>query len=184
MSNIPVHGILREIKHPAWLPVSVDGTAPAVAGTGAVAIGDYQPVGVGSGDFVVGPVTNNVTYKGDSGQMFTLSGYNKTKQIDDHTGDGDDAVQMRGVKFQIPGARQLSCVVPAGWHWVPELLSTVDNDADERPMTIKDTYASGKTVEQEFLIASAVHSIEAKGVLKIEADLTPYDAATETGLTA
>ena len=183
MSNIPVHGILREIKHPAWTPVSVDGTVPATGGTAtAPAAGEYQPLGLGSADLVVGTSPNTVTYKGDAGQMFTLSGYNKTKQIDDHTGDGDDTVQMRGVKLQIPGARQLSCVVPSGWTWVPELLSTVDNDSEERPMTIKDTYATGKTIEQAFYIASLSHPIEAKGVLKIEADLTPHGGATETGL--
>ena len=49
-------------------------------------------------------------------------------------------------------------------------------------MTIVDTYATGVTVSQPFLVASAVHSIEAKGVLKIEVDLTPYGAGTETGL--
>ena len=36
----------------------------------------YQPLGLGSADFVVGTSPNTVTYKGDSGQMFTLSGYN------------------------------------------------------------------------------------------------------------
>ena len=183
MSNIPVHEILREIKHPAWTPVNVDGTAPTVLGTAtAPAAGDYQPLGLGAGDFVVGTSPNTTTYKGDAGQMFTLSGYNKTKQIDDHTGDGDNAVQMRGVKLQIPGSRQLSCIVPSGWTWVPELLSTVDNDAQERPMTIRDTYATGKTIEQAFYISSLGHPIEGKSVLKIEADLTPHGPATETGL--
>ena len=183
MSNIPVHGILRTISHPAWIPVSVDGTVPLVAGTATAPVaGDEQPLGIGAANLVIGMSPNTVTYKGDAGQMFTLSGYNKTKQIDDHTGDGDDTVQMRGVKLQIPGARQLSCVVPSGWTWVPELLSTVDNDSEERPMTIKDTYATGKTIEQQFYIASLSHPIEAKGVLKIEADLTPHGGATETGL--
>ena len=184
MSNIPVHGIRRVLSHPAWTPVNVDGTVPTVAGTAtAPGPGDEQPVGVGAGSFVTGTSPNIITYKGDSGQMFTLSGYNKTKQIDDHTGDGDDTVQMRGVKLQIPGSRQLSCIVPAGWTWVPAFLSTVDNDADERPMVIKDTYATGKTVEQSFYIASLSHPIESKGVLKIEADLTPHGGATEAGLT-
>ena len=45
-----------------------------------------------------------------------------------------------------------------------------------------DTYATGIMVSQQFLIGSLSHPIEAKGVLKIEADLTPYGAATETGL--
>ena len=80
MSNIPVHGILRVLSHPAWTPVSVDGTAPVAAGSStAPGMGDEQPVGLGSGDFVIGTSPNTVTYKGDAGQMFTLSGYNKTK---------------------------------------------------------------------------------------------------------
>ena len=50
-------------------------------------------------------------------------------------------------------------------------------------MTITDTYATGASaVSQKFLIGNLSHPIEAKGVLKIEADLTPYGAATETGL--
>ena len=63
-----------------------------------------------------------------------------------------------------------------------KFLQTVANDANERPMTITDTYATGASVSQQFLIGSLSHPIEAKGVLKIEADLTPYGAATETGL--
>ena len=49
-------------------------------------------------------------------------------------------------------------------------------------MTITDTYATGASVSQQFLIGGVGHPIEATGVLKIEADLTPYGAATETGL--
>ena len=48
-------------------------------------------------------------------------------------------------------------------------------------MTIKDTYATGKTVEQAFYIASLSHPIEAKGVLKIEADLTPSRCGDRDG---
>ena len=40
---------------------------------------DFQPLGIGAADYlVIGMSPNTVTYKGDSGQMFTLSGYNKT----------------------------------------------------------------------------------------------------------
>ena len=183
MSNIPVHGILREIKHAAWTPVSVDGTAPVAAGSStAPAAGDYQPLGLGTGDFVVGTSPNTVTYKGDGGQMFTLSGYNTADTFEDFTGDGDKVTQMRSVDQEVPGTRQLTCTVPAGWTWVPELLQTVFRDSAKRPMTIKDTYATGKTIEQEFGISGLSHPIAAKGVLRIEADLTPLDAATETGL--
>ena len=173
MSSIPVSKVERTASHPAWTPVSVDGTVV----TGAVP-GDPQPFGVGVADKVVGALT----FKGDSGQMITIDGYNFTKKNEDHTGDGDDAVQMRGVGFQMPGTRKLSCVVPAGWEWVPRLLHTVANDANERPMTITDTYATGASVSQQFLIGGVGHPIEATGVLKIEADLTPYGAGTETGL--
>ena len=173
MSNIPVHSIERTASHPAWLPVSVDGSVV----TGAV-IGDAQAFGIGTADKDVG----GNTFKGDSGQMITISGYNFAKTNEDHTGDGDNAVQMRGVGLQVPGTRQFSCVVPAGWEWMAKFLQTVANDASERPMTIVDTYATGASVSQQFLIGNLSHPIEAKGVLKIEADLTPYDAATETGL--
>ena len=88
MSNIPVHSIERTASHPAWLPVSVDGSVI----TGAT-IGDDQAFGIGTADKAVG----GNTFKGDSGQMITMDGYNFAKTNEDHTGDGDDAVQMRGV---------------------------------------------------------------------------------------
>ena len=173
MSNIPVHSIVREIKHPAWTPVSVDGTAI----TGAMA-DDYQALGIGSADKDIG----GNTFKGDAGQMFTLSGYNTTDTIEDHSGDGDDAAQMRSVDFEVPGSRTLSCVVPAGWLWLPEMLHTIFRDANKRALTVRDTYATGKTVIQQFYISSLSHPIAAKDVLKIEAELTPHGKATETGL--
>ena len=94
MSNIPVNKVERTASHPAWLPVNVDGSVI----TGAT-IGDAQAFGIGTADKAVG----GNTFKGDSGQMITLDGYNFTKTNEDHTGDGDDAVQMRGVNP--PGAR-------------------------------------------------------------------------------
>ena len=183
MSNIPVHRILREIKHPAWIPVNVDGTAPAVLGTAtAPVLGDFQPVGIGAADYVIGMSPNTLTYMGDAGQMLTLNGYNTAFTQEDHTGDGDSVIQMRDIDLETPGVRQLSCVAPSGFTWVPAFLHTVARDAMKRPMVIKDTYATGKSVEQSFNIAALSHPIEAKGVLKIEADLTPHGGATETGL--
>ena len=181
MSNIPVHGVERTASHPAWTPVSVDGTAPTDGGT-ATAVGDPQPFGVGSAPFITGTTPNIHTFKGDDGQMITISGYNTADTIEDHSGDGDSAAQMRSVDFEVPGTRQLSCVVPAGWEWMAKFLQTVFRDSMKRPMKITDVYATGVMVSQEFLIATLSHPIEAKGVLKIEADLTPYGAATETDL--
>ena len=173
MSVIPVAGVERTASHPAWTPVSVDGSVV----TGA-AVGDPQAFGIGTADKDVG----GNTFKGDSGQMITISGYNFAKTNEDHSGDGDDAQQMRGVGFQVPGSRQLSFVVPASWEWMAKFFQTVANDAAERPMTIVDTYATGASVSQQFLIDNMSHPIEAKGVLKMEVDLTPYGAGTETGL--
>ena len=173
MSNIPVHVILREFKHPAWTPVSVDGTAITSASAD-----DYQALGTGSADKVVG----GNTFKGDAGQMFTLSGYNVAAKYEDHTGDGDAFTQMRGVRHKTPGQRTLSCVVPKAWVWLPAMLHTIFNDAEERPMTIRDTYATGVTLEQEFGISNLSHPIAGKDVLKIEGELTPITGATETGL--
>ena len=118
--------------------MSVDGTAPVVAGSAtAPAAGDFQPLGLGAADYVEGTGTDTVTYKGDAGQMFTLSGVNTADKIEDHSGDGDSVAQMRSVNFETPGPRTLSCVVPAGWTWVPALIRTVFRDANKRPMTIK-----------------------------------------------
>ena len=184
MSNIPVHGVERTVSHPAWIPVNVDGTPPAVAGTATAPIaGGEQPLGIGPAGIVQGLAANTITYKGDSGQMFTISGYNTADTIEDFTGDGDAATQMRSVDLEVPGTRQLSCTVPIGFTWVPAMLHTIFRDQMKRPFTLKDTYATGKVVEQAFYIASLSHPIEAKGVLKIEADLTPHGAATEAGLT-
>ena len=184
MSNIPVHRIARVVSHPAWTPVNVDGTAPTPAGTSmAPGMGDEQPIGIGSAGLVIGTSPNTLTYKGDAGQMLTLNGYNTAFTQEDHTGDGDSVIQMRDIDLETPGVRQLSCIAPKDFTWVPAFLHTVARDADKRPLTLKDTYATGKTVEQAFYIASLGHPIEAKGVLKIEADLTPHGAATEAGLT-
>ena len=57
MSNIPVHGVVRTAAHPAWTPVSVDGTVV----TGAT-VGDAQAFGIGTADKDVG----GNTFKGDS----------------------------------------------------------------------------------------------------------------------
>ena len=174
MSNIPVHVILREFKHPAWTPVSVDGSAITSASAD-----DYQALGVGSADKVVG----GNTFKGDAGQMFTLSRRTTSADtIEDHSGDGDAVAQMRSVGFETPGPRTLSCVVPSGWVWLPAMIRTVFHDANKRPMTVRDTYATGKTVEQDFYVASFTDGIASKDVLKIEAELTPHGGATETGL--
>ena len=48
-------------------------------------------------------------------------------------------------------------------------------------MVITDTYATGISVSQEFRISALSHPIEAKGVLKIEADLTPYGRGDRDG---
>ena len=89
---------------------------------------------------------------------------------------------MRSVDFEVPGTRTLSCVVPSAWTWVPAMLHTIFRDATKRPLTVRDTYASGKTVLQQFYISSLSHPIASKDVLKIEAELTPHGGATETGL--
>ena len=73
MSNIPVAGVERTAAHPAWTPVSVDGSVV----TGAMP-GDPQPFGIGTADKVVGALT----FLGDSGQMITISGYNTADTIE------------------------------------------------------------------------------------------------------
>ena len=104
-SNIPVSSVERTASHPAWTPVSVDGTAV----TGAVA-GGVQPFGIGVADKDVG----GNTFLGDSGQMIMISGYNTADDIRDHTGDGDSAEQMRSVNYEKPGGRKLSFVAASG----------------------------------------------------------------------
>ena len=102
MSNIPVHQILREVRHLAWTPVNPDGTTPELAGAAvAPAAHDWQPIGYGR-DLVTGAGSDTVTWRGDMGQMLTLSGYSTQDTIVDHSGDGDDAQQMRSVEFEVP----------------------------------------------------------------------------------
>ena len=86
-----------------------------------------QAFGIGTADKAVG----GNTFKGDSGQMITMDGYNFAKTNEDHTGDGDDAVQMRGVgTCRCLALGKLSCVVPSSWSWIPAMLHTVAYDAD------------------------------------------------------
>ena len=124
MSVIPVAGVERTASHPAWTPVSVDGSII----TGAT-VGDDQAFGIGVADQAVG----GNTFKGDSGQMITISGYNTADTIEDFTGDGDSATQMRSVDLEVPGTRQLSFTVPAGWEWMAKFFQTVFRDANKRP---------------------------------------------------
>ena len=87
MSNIPVSKVERTASHPAWTPVSVDGTARSPA--------RWQAVSSHSASAWPTRTLAGLTFLGDSGQMITISGYNTAATIEDHTGDGDSAVQMR-----------------------------------------------------------------------------------------
>ena len=151
MSSIPVHKILREVRHAAWTPENPDGTAPAEAGSSTVAPNGWQPVGTGEGDYVQGDATNFLTFDGDSGQMFTIGPHNTGFTQSDVTGDGDDAVQMDDFDVKVPGTRSLSCIQPVGLGWVLKFLLTVANDAMRRPMEVRDTLETGKTIQQSYL---------------------------------
>ena len=186
MSNIPVNGILREVRHPAWTPVNVDGTSPTLSGTSTNAAGDWQPIGIGR-ELVQGTSPNTKTWKGDAGQMMTLSGYSTQDTISDDSGDGDDAAQMRSHDFEMPQTRALSCIVPATWQWLPRFLTTAFRDAMKRPIELREThYMSGtRTVRttQQFLVETIPQVIESKSVLKIDGvTLQPFDRATEEGM--
>ena len=81
--------------------------------TGAT-VGDDQAFGIGVADQAVG----GNTFKGDSGQMITISGYNTADTIEDFTGDGDSATQMRSSisKCQARGnCRSRSRLDGSGW---------------------------------------------------------------------
>ena len=134
MSNIPVHSIFREVRHPAWTPINPDGTTPA--GTAPVANG-WQPIGHGREFIAAG-----TTWKGDAGQMMTLSGYATQDTVVDHSGDGDNAQQMRSVDFEVPQTRSLSFIVPATWQWLARFLWTVFRDATKRPLELRETHFS------------------------------------------
>ena len=182
MSSIAVHQILREVRHPAWTPENPDGTAPTAVGTSVVAANGWQPVGTGEADFMQGDSTNHLLFDGDAGQMFTISGHNTGYTQNDVTGDGDDVVQMDDFDVEVPGTRSLSAIQPTKLGWLSKFLHTVANDAMRRPMEVRDTYETGKTVQQAYWISNLAAPTEAKGVLRIEADLTPKGKATETGL--
>ena len=182
MSSIPVHKLLREVRHAAWTPENPDGTPPTTMGTSTVDANGWQPVGIGTEDFVQGDMTNNLTFDGDAGQMFTIGPHNTGYTQSDVTGDGDDVQQMDDFDVKVPGTRSLSCIQPVGLGWVLKFLFTVANDAMRRPMEVRDTLETGKTIQQSYWISNLALPTEAKGVLRVEADLTPKGAATETGL--
>ena len=141
MSNIPVHQILREVRHLAWTPVNPDGTTPALLGSAvAPAPNDWQPIGYGR-EIVRGTAPNTTTWKGELGQMLTLSGYNTMDTIVDHTGDGDDAVQRRSVEFEDPQSRTLSFIAPAGFQWLARFLTLCFRDGPpKRPFELRETH--------------------------------------------
>ena len=86
--------------------------------------------------------------------------------------------------FEVPGARTTllsSCRL--GGTWLPKMLTYHCERCHRAPDDhYVDTYATGVSVSQQFLIGVVATQSRAKGVLKIEVDLTPYGAATETGL--
>ena len=120
MSNIPVSKVERTAAHPAWTPVSVDGTAVSGA-----TVGDPQAFGIGTADKDVG----GNTFKGDSGQMITISGYNfaeNQSRITRVTGIRARADEGR-MGFEVPGYAgscrlHRSCL---GGTWMAKLLHTI-----------------------------------------------------------
>ena len=74
--------------------------------------------------------------------MMTLSGYSTQDTIVDHSGDGDDAQQMRSVDFEVPQTRSLSFIVPATWQWLARFLWTVFRDSTKRPLELRETHYS------------------------------------------
>ena len=122
MSNIPVHGVVRTASHPAWTPVNVL-TGQHLHGWRArrrllllEALSRFG-VGLGSASVHRHDARTSITFKGDDGQMITISWLQYRRHHRGfHSGDGDSAAtQMRSVDFEVPGTRQLSCVVPVGW---------------------------------------------------------------------
>ena len=132
MSNIPVAKVERTASHPAWTPVSVDGSVI----TGAM-LGDAQAFGIGTADKAVGGNTFQGRLRPDDHHQRLRHG----RHDEDTRATETTRTQMRSVDFEVPGARQLSFVVPTGWEWMAKFFQTVFRDAAKRPMTIVDTYA-------------------------------------------
>ena len=142
MSSIRTSSLVREVRHPLWTPQNYDGSSPILAGTETNAANDWQPLGVGKDPMVIGASPNTKTFKADAGSKFILSGFSKKDTIEDDTGDGDDAVQMRSRVFTVPGGRQASFIVPATWTWLAQFLATVYDDpyvTGKRPFDLRET---------------------------------------------
>ena len=106
-----------KFKHPAWTPVSVDGSAITSASAD-----DYQALGTGSADKVVG----GNTFKGDAGQSVHVDRRHTTGDtIEDHSGDGDcrGANALGGLRDAGERARSRASCRPA-WVWLPAMLRT------------------------------------------------------------
>ena len=122
------------------------------------------------------------TFKGDSGQMITISGYNTADTIADFTGDGDE--RDTDALSRSRSARHEAALVhrPSRMGVDGEVFSDGVPGRYEAP----DDYRGHLRhrcigFSQQFLIASLSHPIEAKGVLKMEVDLTPYGAGDRDG---
>ena len=165
MSNkILTHQLVREVRHPAWTPTNPDGTTPVLGGTATNGPNDWQPIAFGKGDMVTGATPNTKTFRADKGHMVAVSGYSEQDTIEDHSGDGDDAQQMRSVDFEVPQSRTITAICERGYRYISAFLTVVRRDPTRRPMELRETYfevsASGTIAVDGAVTASAEVTID------------------------
>ena len=170
-----VSSVVLEVRHPLWTPRSPGGETPIFEGTGSAPQGGWQPVGIGEVDHVVGSGANTVTYKGDAGLAIKLSGQVIGDMIEDHTGDGDAAVQMRSHRFEVPENRTLEFDATLNGRWLNSFVYTVFDDPTKRPFDLRETYTNKPALETALVNGASVATDQP--VLPVDGDLTGYAVA-------
>ena len=140
-AGLLVHQVMLEIRHPAWRPVNPDGSSPVAAGTGAVALNDWQLLAFGQADQVQGNAPNTVTYRPDNGLKVMLTPFGTADMIEPHTGDGDTVEQNVSHEFETLKNRTLSFDWTRKGKWIESLIWRVfDDRSPKRPLEIRETW--------------------------------------------
>ena len=158
VTPIPVSSVGITLAHPAWTPEDEDGTA--VSGASA---GDAQSfVDVEGAGFLL---------DGESG--FDEPSVETTSIV-------SAGEQHSASKYRVSPARNVNWVSPTGLNaWVQKYFETVHNDANRRPGTIVETFATGQTNTTPFIVTKRVLTYEKGGLVMGMASIQPTEPVTE-----
>ena len=139
---IPVSGITIELSHPAWTPEDETGTA--IAGASA---GDPQEFATVEGA--------GFLLDGESG--FEEPSIEATSIV-------SEGEQHSASKYRVSGPRNVTWITPATFNrWLTKYFETVHNDANRRPGTLVETFATDQVNTTTFVITKRAVTYEKGG---------------------